>query len=331
METDIFGKGQREEYNEENRQERIIPSLDNRKFDDHYDIKIRMGPQYFAEFMKFMKDINYDMLIIFQKDKIMFYSIGNEIVDKTNNEIRCLIGLEFVDKITLSEQYPVDMYIDLKNNKMSIINGKEMSWRRLISLKNDNIVLSSNKGVEERLNEWTNINSPKRLSKIVVGTTLRGVLQSLDKKRTDKKSKKTVEVKFSKKEIDFTLSDQIGGTSVQMYGEDIVDSNLEKNMSAIFNVEYLAKFGKFKQFFNNINLYVKTDHPLVMETTMGSGGITIQYFIAPHVILKEDEEESNVNTTVNTTTEETSPEETKPEENSYVSQAELEENDLQEV
>lgn len=345
FESDIFGKGQAEDYDEETRPDRASLNMDNRKFDGRYDIKITMGPLYFAEFMRFMKDINYDILMIFQKEKIKFYTIHSskslgalisldnvEVADyeiKTDQEIRCLLGIEFVDKITLNEQYAVDMYIDLRDNKVSVINGKEISWTRLASTKNENILLSSFEGVESRINEWTDINSASKLTKIVLGSTLRGVLQSLDKKRPDKKSKMKVDVEFKKNEIDFTVSNQNGGSSIQMYGEDIVESNLKETIINTYSLEYLAKFGKFKQFFNNINLYVKTDHPLVMETTMGSGGIVIQYFVAPH-LATEEKSEPSVAEKVSKEIEEMSIE-TPEETDNFTIPDELEESDLQET
>lgn len=281
----------------------------NRKLEEKWNIKLTLGPDFFAETFSFLKEMSYSTIFRLSKQGIKIYVIDPSgthasyvFLDRTelaeyvvdglpigsgvegeviSTEKVIYVDMDVLEEMLINLKYPIDIYFDtIVRNRMYIVNGKEIVSRRLNSLDNKDTAIGTYETYHEKIMGWIKREDSSKV--LVHHNPFKSVLSSLEKKKSKKeKSSTMMGVKFGKTEIDFFVGTEIKSSSIQMYGDDIM-SHSTQEVNLIISLETLVKFAKLK-LKNEVLLYVSDKAPLVLETKFGAGRIIIYYVITPRV------------------------------------------------
>lgn len=207
-------------------------------------------------------------------------NIGNEVEEKW-----ILIDTTpITDRMMINEEKPVDMYVDtVEKNRFYIVNGKEYIARQLnttASSDGPESLVKKHKGFENTL---TRLMSNEEYQKVIVNSVpLTNVMKSLLKKTDKSKDVTTLcTLNLTKYEIDWKIVNEVEENGIALSGDDIVVCPLHDDVFK-FSLKFFNKFGKMKTT-NTVEMFVKGDYPIVLNTKIGNGSIKVWFLLAPRI------------------------------------------------
>ncbi len=298
----------------------MIGKASNRVLNEKWNIKIQIAADFFTEMFAFITEMGFNTVIGLTQKQIKIYKLNSAdnthltyiTIDKTEiseyintdfvlnnlmptsdinkdenkdeeNETLIYVEFDMLNELSFNNKYPVDIYFDTKEkNTMYIVNAKSIESRRLndITTKTDTSINTYNL-------HWNKVflylKNENMVHVTVSHVSLSNVLGSLEKKKTkkDKASTGILKIKFGLSDIDFTISNEIKSTSIQMYGDDIAIRGLREAF-IMLQLDFLVKFKKLK-LINNVVLHVYEKLPFIMEAKFGAGKIKLYYVISPRI------------------------------------------------
>lgn len=284
----------------------FVGKSSNRKLDPSikYNIHFTLDSGTFLNMINFLSDIEYNVAFCFKKKEVYMVSIesGNSHGGfvKINNidftDYSANIGNEveekwilidttpITDRMMINEEKPVDMYVDtVEKNRFYIVNGKEYIARQLnttASSDGPESLVKKHKGFENTL---TRLMSNEEYQKVIVNSVpLTNVMKSLLKKTDKSKDVTTLcTLNLTKYKIDWKIVNEVEENGIALSGDDIVVCPLHDDVFK-FSLKFFNKFGKMKTT-NTVEMFVKGDYPIVLNTKIGNGSIKVWFLLAPRI------------------------------------------------
>lgn len=294
----------------------MIGRTSNRKLNEKWNIKIQINSEFFTNLFKFLREMKYDTIFLFQKSGIRIYTIDasnthlsytlidktelseyinskySQLNDFTNNpenqedETVIYVDMDLLEEMEINNKYPIDLYFDtIEKNKMYVVNSKTIESRRLNSTdnKDDQSLKTYDRFYKSLISYIKNESSFKM---VVSSIAFKNVLMNLSKKvkkSSDKggDSPKVLKVFFGKNDINFIVENEVKSSSIQMYGEDITLGGI-RDVTAFYELKFFTKISKLN-FENSVTFYVNENLPFIIEVRYGAGNIKFYYILAPRI------------------------------------------------
>lgn len=286
----------------EQKAQEFVSKGSNRKLDEPHDINFTIGSKLFYNLFTFINEMSYDVVMYFKKkemrmividpstthassirfDRIEFADYN--IKDFENDDAERVVYIDssiINDELNINENYPIDFYVDTKVNKrFYVVCGKEIVYNQLNNYEQS--LMKSYMLCNDSIDKLINNNDYQKM--VISQNAMNNLLSSLLKKVNKKKNESTIiSLQLRKGEIDFTIKDEVKGSSVILNGEDIIISPL-KDDNLSFELGYLTKLNKLRTILSyNSSLYVNKNLPILFESKFGGNKIVLYYVIAPRI------------------------------------------------